>query len=353
MGPKLPMIMVQGQAGPRSLIHPQEAPVHKMLLGLAAIVLAASGCETSSPGPAASPRPAASPGATVSSGAAAPGPCGRVAAPSAYRHVVWIWMENHSYGDIIGNKSQAPYLNALASGCGLATNYHSISHPSLPNYLAATSGRGHDDLPVLSWLDCSPSVACDTSADSIFGQGETWKAYQESMPSGCARSNSGEYAVRHNPPPYYEKLPGCDRRDVPYRQLAADLAAQALPAFSFITPNLIHDMHDGTIAQGDAWLAGHLPAILNSPEYRSGTTAVFITWDEGSGGFRVENCAGNTSDASCHVATIVVSPSTRAGTRSGTLFNHYSLLGTTEQLLGLPLLGLAASFPTMAAVFRL
>jgi len=328
--------------------------VRTMLLCLVAVALAACGPATGtasgSPPAAASSPPAA---AASSPPAAAGGPCGRVAAPPQYRHVVWIWMENHSYGDIIGDKAQAPYLNALASECGLAANYHTISHPSLPNYLAATSGRNRNGLPVVSWLDCSPSVVCDTSAASIFGQGETWKAYQESMPSNCARSNSGEYAARHNPPPYYEHLSGCASHDVPYTQLATDLAASALPAFSFITPNLIHDMHDGTIAQGDAWLASHLPAILNSPAYRAGNTAIFITWDEGSGGYPVENCAAKTSDASCHVATIVVSPSTRAGTTSGTLFNHYSLLGTAEQLLGLPRLGQASSYPTMTAAFNL
>ena len=111
--------------------------------------------------------------------------------------------------------------------------------------------------------------------------------------------------------------------------------------------------HDGTVAQGDAWLASHLPAILDSSAYRAGNTAIFITWDEGSGGHPVENCAAKTSDTSCHIATIVVSPSTRAGTFSGTLFNHYSLLGTAEQLLGLPRLGQASSYPTMTAAFHL
>jgi hypothetical protein len=43
-------------------------------------------------------------------------------------------------------------------------------------------------------------------------------------------------------------------------------------------------MHDGTIADGDNWLSSNLPAILGSPEYQSGSTVVFITWDEGTGG---------------------------------------------------------------------
>jgi hypothetical protein len=112
-------------------------------------------------------------------------------------------------------------------------------------------------------------------------------------------------------------------------------------------------MHDGTIADGDIWLAANLPALLSSPEYKSGTTAVFITWDEGSGGKTGEDCAANTRDQSCHVATIVISPSTVPGSTSATLFNHYSLLGTAEQLLGLPKLGLASSYPTMTTAFNL
>jgi phospholipase C len=292
--------------------------------------------------------------AAASPAAAASGPCGTAATPHAYRHVIWIWMENHSFSDIIGNTSQAPYINSLAASCGLATNYHNTTHPSLPNYLAATSGLAQSDLPVLSYLDCNVSAVCDTSAPSIFGQGETWKAYQESMPSNCDTSDSGEYAVRHNPPAYYTSLSGCASHDVPYTRLAADLRNNALPAFSFITPNLIDDMHDGTIAQGDAWLASNLPAILNSRPYRAGTTAVFITWDEGSGGYPIEDCDDTgTTDASCRVPTIVISPTTPPGTTSRTFYSHYSLLGTTEQLLGLPKLGQASSSPTMTAAFRL
>ena len=148
--------------------------------------------------------------------------------------------------------------------------------------------------------------------------------------------------------------PGCASHDVPYTQLATDLANNTLPAFSFITPNLNDDMHNGTIAQGDAWLARNLPAILNSTPYQAKTTVVFLTWDEGSGGYPIEDCDNTTTtDSSCHVATIVISPTTPPGTTSGAFFSHYSLLGTTEQLLGLPKLAQAASSPTMTAAFHL
>jgi phosphatidylinositol-3-phosphatase len=189
-------------------------------------------------------------------------------------------------------------------------------------------------------------------APSIFGQGETWKAYEEDMPSNCSPADSGEYAVRHNPPPYYTSLTGCSTFDVPYTQQAGDLSNGTLPAFSFVTPNLIDDMHDGTIADGDTWLSNNLPVIFNSSEYQSGSTAVFVTWDEGEGGTS-DNCAQNTTDIGCHVGTLVVSPSTVPGTTSATLFNHYSLLKTAEDLLGLPELGLAASNASMASAFNL
>ncbi len=296
----------------------------------------------------ASPATAATAATTA---ARAASPCGTMKTAPAYKHVIWIWFENHSHSDVIGSSS-APYFNSVASECGVATNYHNLTHPSLPNYVGATSGIAVSSLtPFLP--DCSPSPQCSSSARSIFGQGETWRAYAESMPSHCAMSDSGEYAVRHNPPAYFTALTNCAANDVPYTQLAADLAGNALPAFSFITPNLVNDMHDGTVAQGDAWLSGNLPAILASSEYRSHSTAVFVTFDEGSGGQNGEDCATNTSDNSCHVLTIVISPSTPAGATSAALFNHYSLLATTEQLLGLPALGQAASASTMTAAFNL
>jgi phospholipase C len=289
--------------------------------------------------------------AAVATTARAAGPCGTTTTAPTYKHVIWIWMENHSYSDIIGSP-QAPYINSVAGECGLSTNYYNLSHPSLPNYVGATSGLAVSSLTPFD-PDCNPTKKCSTPAASIFGQGETWKAYEESMPSNCYKKNSGEYAVRHNPPPYFTSLSGCATDDVPYTQLATDLANNALPAFSFVTPNLIDDMHDGTIAQGDTWLSSNLPTILNSSEYTSGSTAVFITWDEGTGGSTGEDCSTNTTDNSCHVATLVISPSTPAGATSGTLFNHYSLLGTTDQLLGLPALGQAAGAATMTSAFNL
>jgi phosphatidylinositol-3-phosphatase len=281
-------------------------------------------------------------------------PCGTQSKHGTIKHVIFIVLENKSYGAILGS-SQAPYFNTLAKDCGVATNYHNITHPSLPNYIAMTSG-----LPLSSLQefvpDCVVSSSCDTPAQSIFSQGETWKAYEESMPSNCYPSNSGLYVARHNPAAYYTSLSDCSSDDVSYSHLASDLAHNQLPAFSFITPNLIDDMHNGTVADGNSWMSKNLPTILNSSEYKNGSTVIFITFDEGSdvGSYaNGENCAANISDTSCHLPTFVISPSTKVGARNGTLFNHYSLLGTAEQLLGLPKLGQAADFPTMVSAFNL
>jgi phosphatidylinositol-3-phosphatase len=66
-------------------------------------------------------------------------------------------MENHSYPSIIGSP-QAPYENRLANSCGLATNYHNISHPSLPNYVGATSGLSVGAVQKFS-SDCNPAAS--------------------------------------------------------------------------------------------------------------------------------------------------------------------------------------------------
>jgi phosphatidylinositol-3-phosphatase len=286
-------------------------------------------------------------------------PCGTRAEGSAsYRHVVWVWMENKSYDSVIGS-GDAPYLNRLASECGLATNYRNVAHPSLPNYVAATSGLEGPAALDRFRSDCDPQPGCTTSAKSIFSQAPTWKAYQESMPRPCDRENSGEYAVRHNPPLYFTSVKDCRARDVVWSSFRSDLANDSLPAFSFVTPNVCSDSHDCPADQADKWLAAEMTKVLDSPAYRGGETALFITYDEGEA-VEPAYCsqmspaaASNADSAGCHVATVVVSPTTGPGTRSGKSFDHYSLLRTAEDLLGLPPLGAAADAKSMVDAFGL
>jgi phosphatidylinositol-3-phosphatase len=270
---------------------------------------------------------------TVKAQPAAPAPTPpavpTVSTASRIQHVVWILMENENFGSIVGSGS-APYINSLASTYGLATSYSAISHPSLPNYIALTSGsdQGISD-------DSDPS-SHPLNVPSIFSQlpGGASRSLEQDIPKNCAGGDSGGYAVRHNPETYYTNLgTDCSNYDVPLGT-APDLSAR----FTFVTPNVVNDMHDGTVADGDNFLKTFVPAVMATPQYQAGSTAIFIIWDENSGS------SGN------QVPCIVISPFTH-GVKDATPYTHYSLLRTTEELLGLPLLGNAASANSMLGKF--
>ena len=259
-------------------------------------------------------------------------------AAAAVRHVVWVVFENHGANAIFGPGSHAPNFRALAASYGLASNMHGVVHPSLGNYIALVSGstQGISD-------DSGPG-SHRLSGPSIFSQ-VSHRTLAESAPGGCARSDSGPYAVRHNPEVYFTDLPGCATDDVPLTR-----PPQLDRPFTLIVPDLCHDMHSNscagssdTIKQGDDWLAGLMPEIFASPQWREGSTVVFVTFDED----------GNPYTAGNQIGTLVIGPRVAAGTTSATAFTHYSLLGTTEELLGLPLLAGAQGAPSMRAAFGL
>ncbi len=245
-------------------------------------------------------------------------------------------MENHSFDQIIGS-SDAPYINQLAGQHGVAASFYAEAHPSLPNYIAmisgSTQGISDDNDPSSHPLDV-PSLF------SLLPGGGS-RSLLESMPSNCARSDSGEYAVRHNPQAYYTNLGGdCARYNVPLAD-PPDISAR----FTFVTPNLIHDMHDGTVSDGDTWLSTFMPKIISSAEYAAGRTAVFVTWDE-------DNSILELGDN--HIPTLVIAPSVPAGTRVTARLDHYAMLRATQEMLGVePLLGAAATAADLRAPFNL
>ena len=252
-----------------------------------------------------------------------PSPARAAGSVPAFDHIFTIMMENHSYNEIIGS-SQAPYINSLASQYGLATNYFGVTHPSLPNYLAATGGSTFGvNTDCNTCFQSQPNIA----VDRVEASGRSWKGYMESMPSSCFVGDSGEYAQKHDPFIYYDDIrlnsTECNKV-VPYTDLATDLSsASTTPNYVWITPNLIDDMHDGTISQGDTWLSQNVPTILNSPAFTTQNSLLVITWDEDDG------------TQNNQVATLVIAKSVPAGFRSSTLYNHYSLLSTIESAWGL------------------
>jgi hypothetical protein len=259
-------------------------------------------------------------------------PAGAVPAAASSR-VITIVMENHEYGAIIGNRD-APFVNRLARRYGLATRSYGVTHPSLPNYLALTSGSTHG-----IDSDCTDChVAAVNIVDQLEGAGIGWKAYMEDLPRPCFRgAAAGGYAKKHDPFAYYDDVAGNPRRCrriVPFGQLAADLRRGSLPAYVFISPNLCDDMHDCGVATGDRFLSGLVPDLLRALGPQG---YLVLTWDEGSSD---RGCCGGSHGG--HIATVVAGPLVRRGARDGRALDHYGVLRTQEETLGLPRLGAAA-----------
>jgi hypothetical protein len=266
-------------------------------------------------------------------------------APGPALHIAVIVMENEEYGSIIGSRA-TPFINRLAHQGALVREMFAISHPSLPNYLALTMGS---TFGISS--DCTDcNVRARGLADQLDGAHISWRAYEEGMPRPCfLGSDAGDYAKKHDPFAYDLGLTAsrtaCDRI-VPIDRLASDEHRGTLPAFSFITPNLCHDMHDCPPATGDRFLSQIVPGLLRALGPRG---LLILTWDEG------------TSDDGCcrlaaggHIATVLAGGAVRAGARLATPTDTYSILQTVEDLLGVPRLrgAACACTPSLAPLLR-
>jgi acid phosphatase len=281
-------------------------------------------------------------------------------APAQLKHLIVILEENESFGAVSG-QSTAPYLNSLASQCGIATAYNDNCFAdnlvSLPHYLALTSGSncdtGLDHTGTACITDDGDATIHTLSTASIFSQVTSWRSYMEGMPSACAKSSSGKYGAKHNPAAYYSTLPGCSANDLPIAAITCDpsakmtacstpknaftddLANDTLAALTFISPNLNNDMHDGTVTQADNWLYTYLPLVFQSPAYLRGEVAVFILWDEQA-----------TSTFGGPMPNLFISPYITAGTSTATPMNHFAVLRAWEDALGITThLGCASGTP--------
>jgi acid phosphatase len=254
-------------------------------------------------------------------------------APQWTGSVFTIVMENRSRGDIIGNSS-APFINNLANTNAVADGYHdSYVHPSEPNYLWMVAG---ENFGILDDADPKSHSVDSTShiADQLELAGLSWKTYQESMGAPCGLVSSGRYAAKHNPFIYFDDINGWDGKAfqysqrcvdhvVDYSQLDADIAAHAIPKYVFITPNLDHDMHDGSVAQGDQWLSTEITKIMATDAYKH-NGVIFLLWDEGSGSL------GPGDDP----PFIAISPLAVPGMQSKVSYDTSSYLKTVQQILG-------------------
>ena len=250
-------------------------------------------------------------------------------------------MENKEVNKIAGNP-EASYLNGLIAAYGFASNYDGVAHPSQPNYLALVSGstQGVSD-------DSSHNINAPNLADQLEAAGKSWRVFAQNLSNGCftgdsskgGADGSGAYKRKHEPFISFASVSGNPARCANITDFSHFDPAAA--DFELIVPNQVNSMHDGSVAEGDAFLRDFVPHILDSPAYQQGGLLV-ITWDEGS-----SNAGGGG-----HVATLVISPRTPAGTTSDTSYSHYSLLRTIEDAWGLDCLANACDAPNMAAFFR-
>ena len=271
--------------------------------------------------------------------------------------VFLILMENHDWSAIKGSAS-APYINGtLLPSASHAEQYYNppAIHPSLPNYLWLEAGQ---NFGILDDNDPSTNHQATTMhlVTQMTGAGVTWRAYEEDIPgTACPLSNTGNYAVRHDPFVYFDDITtgpaaSCTQNVRPYTELAADLAANSVARYNFITPNVCDDMHDDksnnstcastdSVRDGDTWLSTEVPKIQASAAYKNGG-AIFITWDEGEG-----------DDGP--IGMIVLSPLAKgAAYSSSTHYSHSSTLRTMQTIFGLsPFLGDAANATDLRDLF--
>lgn len=238
------------------------------------------------------------------------------------RRVFLIVMENHSAAEAL----TGPFTAALASRSGEAAAYHAITHPSVPNYLALESGS--------TWEVTDDSYHALPAADlghQLSAAGVPWRAYMEGLgPQGCLDSPL-PYDPGHNPFAFFGG--GCPPQVVPFTGFGSDLRSAAPPRFLWVTPDICHDQHSCSIATGDAWLAQTVREIEAAPAWTPGAV-LFITWDEDDGS------AGN------NVLTLAVMPG-GGHVVSRRQYDHYSLLATIEDLLGVPRLAQAKAASPM------
>src|SRR5205809_3202407 len=238
---------------------------------LVALVLLTVGVAASTPSRRTTPAPA------VLTGSAAPG--------AFFDYVLVIVMENHNICDLLAScGGTATYLSGLAGSYGVATKeMYCHVNPSLPNYLCMTSGSdfGCTADPGPNSTTCTKTAWGATNiVDRLEADGLTWKGYMEDMPSSCYATDSGNYVVHHNPFMYYSDIASdatrC-ARDVPAgpsigsdATLLADLgSASTASNFMWLTPNKCNDMHSCSIHQGDTYMSGLVPKILDSTLFKT------------------------------------------------------------------------------------
>ncbi len=299
---------------------------------------------------------------------AAPAAQATILSPS---HVVVVIEENHSYSQIVGNTAEAPFINNTLIGQGglLYAGSHSPEHPSQPNYLDLFSGSDQgitgDYVPSAPQYT-EPLANAGNLGAQLLNAGYTFQEYNQGYSAidnttsynaasynpytGITGATSAQlsetYVRKHNAvvnwvSPALSKVSG---NLLPlstmsgFSQFPGTAAGYAsLPTVSFVIPNLENDMHNGSIATGDAWLSQNLGGYLQWA--KTNNSLLLVTWDENN----------YTLPDGNHIATIINGdPSLFQAGTSQQVFSSYSVLRTLEDMYGLGYAGNAAVSPDLA-----
>lgn len=250
-------------------------------------------------------------------------------------HIVIVIFENHSYASILGS-SAAPNINSLAndSNAAVFTKSYAIEHPSQPNYIDLFSGGNqgviNDNVPA-NYPFTTPNIA-----SQLLDSGKTFVTYSEDLPSvGFNGASSGYYARKHNPAANWigsgiNQLPISISQ--PFTSFSSIGNYGFLPTVSYVVPNLVNDMHNGTgttpISNGDTWLHANLNNYILWA--KSNNSLLIVTFDE------------DDNSSSNQILTIFYGQMVKGGQYSNTI-NHYSILRTIEDMYGLTYAGNAAT----------
>lgn len=249
-------------------------------------------------------------------------------APPMPDHIVVVVEENHSYSEVVGSPS-APFINSLAKGGALFTDSRAVTHPSQPNYLALFSGstQGVTD-------DSSPFVFGGPNlASELVAAKRSFIGYSEGLPyAGFTGATSDDYARKHNPWVNFTNV--SPKANQPLSAFPA--VFRRLPTISFVVPDQSNDMHDGSVAAGDAWLATHLGAYAKWAMRHN--SLLVVTWDEDDG------------SSTNHVPTLMYGATVRPG-RYTQRIDHYSVLRMLEDLYGLARAGASATAAPITGVW--
>jgi acid phosphatase len=249
--------------------------------------------------------------------------------PPPHDKVVVVIMENKSYDQA----RVQPYLASLGAGGAILTNSFGVARPSQPNYFALWAGNTLGISTNACPIPGSP-YAFENLGHACEVNGKTWRAYVENLPSAgstvCSadgNTTTGLYTRKHAPWTYFTNIDHMNER--PYSELAAVLAAHALPNLSFIVPNNCHNSHNSstpgcTLPDADAWLAANLPPIFAE---LGPNGLLILTWDE------------DDEASSNHIYTVLSGPKVIPGSIWAPLAQHYAITRLISDVLGLPLIG--------------